>query len=611
MIRIFLALLLTLCCQLDAHAIFHYAYSADDTFAGSFDDSADQPVGTYEVTSAPEFAWYTWNAGSSDWDVQPTPSNFFNELFLISPSNNGLGKLQYSDNTANNTTLILPDLNGTDTFAAVGATQVLTNKELTAAKVTGASSGKATLQYDSSATNSLITIPALGDTTLVGTDIAQTLSFKTLVTPNIAGGGSNFVTLQYVSSSNPSTFEFPDVNGTDTVVGVAATQSLTNKTLTAPTIVSGLVVGGNTLTLPSSADTLVGRATTDSLSNKTLVGPYIWGPGAGTAQLQYVNTATGHIFSIPDPGGDDTFVTLTASQTLTNKTLTSPVIGTISNTGTLTLPTSTDTLVGKATTDTLTNKTLTNPKIGTAILDTGGNELFLLTATSSAVNELTYANAATGNPPTFTASGGDTDISIQFTSKGAGTVNFTNSNGITIKGAGAGSSTLTYVNTGTNRGHALPNVGGTIVVHGGLTATGGIVYTTNTNGGVGGTAAGTSGQGVLSGGTGAPTFAHVLNGSSTTTTGSGTVTLSSTSNPIVIADATSNNVTYTLPAATNKMVFWFIRKDNSGNTVTINRAGSDTITDTAAATAGNTSFTLAAYKSVEAVADGTSIWYTK
>ena len=56
-----------------------------------------------------------------------------------------------------------------------------------------------------------------------------------------------------------------------------------------------------------------------------------------------------------------------ATQTLTNKTLTSPVISSISNTGTLTLPTSTDTLVGRATTDTLTNKTLASPTItGTA-----------------------------------------------------------------------------------------------------------------------------------------------------------------------------------------------------------------------------------------------------
>jgi hypothetical protein len=54
---------------------------------------------------------------------------------------------------------------------------------------------------------------------------------------------------------------------------------------------------------------------------------------------------------------------LTGTQTLTNKTLTSPVIGAIVNTGTLTLPTSTDTLVGRATTDTLTNKTLSSSAV--------------------------------------------------------------------------------------------------------------------------------------------------------------------------------------------------------------------------------------------------------
>ena len=71
---------------------------------------------------------------------------------------------------------------------------------------------------------------------------------------------------------------------------------------------------------------------------------------------------------------DSTVATLTGSQTLTNKTLTTPIISSISNTGTITLPTSTDTLVGKATTDTLTNKTLTSAVLngtisGTSIKD--------------------------------------------------------------------------------------------------------------------------------------------------------------------------------------------------------------------------------------------------
>ena len=77
-------------------------------------------------------------------------------------------------------------------------------------------------------------------------------------------------------------------------------------------------------------------------------------------------------------------------------------------------------------TQTLTNKTLTSPKIGTSILDTNGNELFKLTATSSAVNEITYNNAATGNKPTFTASGDDTNIGVSIQPKGSGQVTIDN-----------------------------------------------------------------------------------------------------------------------------------------------------------------------------------------
>ncbi len=76
--------------------------------------------------------------------------------------------------------------------------------------------------------------------------------------------------------------------------------------------------------------------------------------------------------------------------------------------------------------ETLTNKTLTSPKIGTKISDTNGNELLNLTATSSAVNELTLANAATGNKPTITASGGDTNIGVSILPKGSGQVTIDN-----------------------------------------------------------------------------------------------------------------------------------------------------------------------------------------
>ena len=57
-------------------------------------------------------------------------------------------------------------------------------------------------------------------------------------------------------------------SGTDTLVGRATTDTLTNKTLTSPVISS--ISNTGTITLPTSTDTLVGRTTTDTLTNKTI-----------------------------------------------------------------------------------------------------------------------------------------------------------------------------------------------------------------------------------------------------------------------------------------------------------------------------------------------------
>ncbi len=77
---------------------------------------------------------------------------------------------------------------------------------------------------------------------------------------------------------------------------------------------------------------------------------------------------------------------------------------------------------------TLTNKTLTSPTINDPIIniidDTNGNEEIIFTATASAVNELTVANAATGNNPNVTASGSDDNVGINLTPKGTGAVTF-------------------------------------------------------------------------------------------------------------------------------------------------------------------------------------------
>jgi hypothetical protein len=144
-----------------------------------------------------------------------------------------------------------------------------------------------------------------------------------------------------------------------------------------------------TILLPNASDTLIGKATTDTLTNKSI--------DLGT------NTLTGSVAEFNAALQSESFTTLTGSETLTNKILTSPVIntptvgtsltlltaGTIIFEGatadsfettltvtdptvdrTLTLPNATDTLIGKATTDTLTNKTLTSPVLNTSVSGT-------------------------------------------------------------------------------------------------------------------------------------------------------------------------------------------------------------------------------------------------
>lgn len=160
---------------------------------------------------------------------------------------------------------------------------------------------------------------------------------------------------------------------------------------------------------------------------------------------------------------------LTTAQTLTNKTLTAPIISTISNTGTLTLPTSTDTLVGRATSDTLTNKTLTSPVINTPTITGGswniginaqtGTSYTTVLADNGRLVTLTNASAIAVTIPPNSSVTYPVGAQINMAQLGAGQVTVSGGSGVTIVSTGgtasapkarAQYSTLTAVQTSTD-----------------------------------------------------------------------------------------------------------------------------------------------------------------
>jgi len=185
-------------------------------------------------------------------------------------------------------------------------------------------------------------------------------------------------------------------------------------------IVSNKGAGQTTITAGTATVSSAGLLTVDQYANGTLyfvsAGVAIWTGSIGAGgDITAITAGTG--ISVASSTGPvptvsiDTATTVdkTTAQTLTNKTLTAPVISTISNTGTVTLPTATDTLVGRATTDTLTNKTLTTPVITTPKIAIGysaktaaytvasGDEGYLFSMNNAATAQFSIPTDATFN----------------------------------------------------------------------------------------------------------------------------------------------------------------------------------------------------------------------
>jgi len=155
-----------------------------------------------------------------------------------------------------------------------------------------------------------------------------------------------------------------------------------------------------TVTIPNYTGEIIVDSATQTMANKTISDAKLIHPdiadSAGATYFYSFTPIDASLMSknininLPSLSDSDTLVTNTSVSTMSGKTLTAP--------------------------------TIIAPTIGSRIDDSNGAQLIKLTATTSAINEITIANAAASSGPNISSTGTDTNINLNLTAKGTGAV---------------------------------------------------------------------------------------------------------------------------------------------------------------------------------------------